>query len=65
MGMPNRQLHLFKSRQQRGCAPPSPSEYQLHSAVADTVTRWILPDYREVIETLKGWNGLRSGIHVQ
>jgi hypothetical protein len=139
--MPARQLSLFKSRRQRGTAPPAPSEYQLHCAVADTVRRWIMPgwifthiasgekrdqvtaarlkrmgvvggfpdliffsdvglvcaielkakggklseaqaavklhleqaghgylcsdDYRDVIETLKGWGVLRSGIHVQ
>jgi hypothetical protein len=38
-----RQLHLFKSRRQRGVAPPSASEYQLHCAVVDTVRRWIMP----------------------
>jgi hypothetical protein len=35
-----RQLHLFKSRRQRGTLPPAPSEYQLHCAVVDTVKRW-------------------------
>jgi hypothetical protein len=135
------QLNLFRSRKQRGTAPPAPSEYQLHCAVADTVRRWIMPgwifthiasgekrdmvtaarlkrmgvtagwpdllflgpvgelcaielkakggrmseaqaavmrhliagghgylcsdNYRNVIETLKGWGVLRSGIHVQ
>jgi hypothetical protein len=38
-----RQLHLLKSRQQRGTAPPGPSEYQLHVAVANVVRRWIMP----------------------
>ncbi|MBR1237871.1 VRR-NUC domain-containing protein [Bradyrhizobium sp. AUGA SZCCT0182] len=136
-----RQLHLFKSRRQRGQAPPAASEYQLHCAVADTVKRWIMPgwifthiasgekrdqvtaarlkrmgvtagfpdlvffgpqgqvcfvelksrrgrlgehqadivshlvaaghgylcssDYRDVVETLKAWGVLKSGIHVQ
>jgi hypothetical protein len=40
-----RQLHLLKSRQQRGTAPPGPSEYQLHVAVADVVRRWIMPGW--------------------
>jgi len=40
-----RQLHLFKSRRQRGTLPPAPSEYQLHCAVADTVKRWIMPGW--------------------
>jgi hypothetical protein len=41
----HRQLHLFKSRKQRGIAPPAPSEYQLHVAVADTVRRWLNPGW--------------------
>jgi VRR-NUC domain-containing protein len=141
MGMPARQLHLFHGKRQRGSVPPSPTEYQLHCAVVDTVKRWIMPgwifthiasgekrdqvtaarlkrmgvtagfpdlilfgphgevcaielkakngrlseaqaavkrhleqaghgyhcgsDYRDIIETLKGWGVLRSGIHVQ
>ena len=40
-----RQLHLFKSRRQRGTLPPAPSEYQLHCAVVDTVKRWIMPGW--------------------
>ena len=40
-----RQLHLFKSRRQRGTLPPAPSEYQLHCAVVDTVKRWIIPGW--------------------
>jgi hypothetical protein len=40
-----RQLHLFKSRRQRGTAPPSPSEYQLHAAVIDVVRRWVMPGW--------------------
>ncbi len=136
-----RQLHLFKSRRQRGSAPPAPSEYQLHCMVVDTVKRWRAPgwifthiasgekrdqvtaarlkrmgvvggfpdlvffgpqgqvcfvelkarrgrlsdpqadvashlvaaghgylcssDYRDVVDTLKAWRVLRSGIHVQ
>jgi hypothetical protein len=136
-----RQLSLFKSRRQRGIAPPAPSEFQVHCMVVDTVKRWIMPgwiythiasgekrdqvtaarlkrmgvvagfpdlmffgphgevcaielkakggrlsehqaaikrhleqaghgyhcssDYRDVIETLKGWEVLRAGISVQ
>jgi hypothetical protein len=41
-----RQLHLFKSRKQRGCAPPAASEYQLHCAVADMIRRWIMPGWK-------------------
>ena len=40
-----RQLHLFKSRRQRGTAAPAPSEYALHCAVVDTIRRWIMPDW--------------------
>jgi hypothetical protein len=32
-----RQLHLFKSRRQRGTAAPLAAEYQLHCAVVDTI----------------------------
>jgi hypothetical protein len=39
------QLHLFKSKRQRGTAPPSASEFQLQCAVADTVRRWINPHW--------------------
>lgn len=42
-----RQLHLFKSRSQRGTAAmPTPSEFQLHCAVADMLRRWIMPGWR-------------------
>jgi hypothetical protein len=41
-----RQLHLFKSRRQKGSAPPAPSEYQLHVAVADMLRRWINPGWK-------------------
>ena len=40
-----RQLHLFKSRRQKGSALPAPSEYQLHCAVVDTIRRWIMPGW--------------------
>ena len=35
------QLHLFGGKRQRGIASPSPSEFQLHCAVADTGKRWL------------------------
>jgi hypothetical protein len=40
-----RQLHLFKSRRQRGNTPPTASEYQLHCTVVDTVRRWRTPGW--------------------
>ena len=40
-----RQLHLFRSRKQRGIAAPGPSEYQLHCMVVDTVRRWRMPGW--------------------
>jgi hypothetical protein len=41
-----RQLHLFKSKRQRGVrADYSPSEFELHCAVADTLRRWAAPDW--------------------
>jgi hypothetical protein len=39
------QLSLFKSKRQRGTAPPPPKEFALHCMVADTVRRWILPGW--------------------
>src|SRR4051812_16425507 len=39
------QLNLFRSRKQRGIAPPAPSEYQLHCMVVDTVRRWRMPGW--------------------
>ena len=39
------QLSLFRGKRQRGQAPPGPTEYQLHCAVADTVRRWIMPGW--------------------
>ena len=43
--MPERQLHLFRSRRQRGVVAPAPSEFQLHCAVADTLRRWVTPNW--------------------
>jgi len=44
--MNSRQLHLFRRRSQRGVAVDySPSEFQLHCAVADTLKRWSAPNW--------------------
>lgn len=40
------QLSLFKSRRQRGVAPPPAKEFSLHVMVADTLRRWCLPSWR-------------------
>jgi len=39
------QLHLFKSKRQRGTAAPSATEFELHCLVVDTVRRWIMPGW--------------------
>ena len=36
-----RQLSLFKSRRQRGVVPPSPKEFAVHCALADTIRKSI------------------------
>ena len=41
-----RQLSLFKSKRQRGVAPPSATEFALHCAVADLIRRFIMPGWR-------------------
>jgi hypothetical protein len=41
-----RQLHLFRSRKQRGQAAPAPSEFSLHVTIADLLRRWILPGWK-------------------
>jgi hypothetical protein len=38
------QLSLFRGKRQRGTAPPGPSEFLLHVAIADLLRRWALPD---------------------
>jgi len=43
--MTTRQLHLFKSRRQRGRRPAPALEYALHCMVADTIRRWIRPGW--------------------
>lgn len=40
-----RQLHLFRSRRERGVAPPAPLEFAVHCAVADTLRRWATPGW--------------------
>jgi len=39
-------LDLFKSRRQRGTAPPPAKEFDLHVILADVLKRWCLPDWR-------------------
>jgi hypothetical protein len=51
----DRQLHLFRSKRQRGVAPPPPLEFQLHCAVADTLRRWVKPGWI--------WNHIPLGEH--
>ena len=38
-----RQLHLFRSRRQRGQSPPGPSEFQSQCFLIDVIRRWIDP----------------------
>ena len=38
-----RQLLLLRSRRQRGTAPPAPSEFLIHIAIADVLRCWSLP----------------------
>lgn len=42
----DRQLHLFKSKRQRGVAPKPAKEFALHCMLADTIKRWINPAFR-------------------
>ncbi|MBT1509477.1 hypothetical protein KIP88_03085 [Bradyrhizobium sp. SRL28] len=39
------QLNLFKGKRQRGTQLPPPLEFQTHCALADTIRRWIMPDW--------------------
>ena len=41
-----RQLSLFKSKRQRGVAPPPPLEFHLHATLADICKRWLSPQWR-------------------
>jgi hypothetical protein len=43
--MTERQLHLFRSKKQRGTAAPPPLEFAVHCAVADTLRRWASPNW--------------------
>jgi hypothetical protein len=40
-----RQLHLFKSRRQRGTKPPTEPEFSLHCKVAADLRRWAMPNW--------------------
>lgn len=40
-----RQLHLFKSRRQRGVRPPPAPEFKTQCALADTLRRWATPTW--------------------
>jgi hypothetical protein len=44
--MQGRQLHLFKSKRQRGVLPPPPLEFESHCFVADMCKRWIKPHWK-------------------
>lgn len=46
MNWTERDLDLFKSRRQRGKAPPSAKEFDLHVLIADILKRWCLPTWR-------------------
>src|SRR5262252_4291667 len=41
-----RQLNLLKGSRQRGTRTASTPEYALHCAIADLVTRWIMPQWQ-------------------
>ena len=43
---PARQLHLFRSRKQRGSAAPAPSEFASQAFLVDVIRRWIDPRWR-------------------
>lgn len=43
--MSERQLHLFRSKRQRGVAAPPPSEFELQCKVADDLRRWATPNW--------------------
>lgn len=44
--MTKRQLNLFRSRRQRGTRIDySPLEFEMHCAVADTLRRWLTPNW--------------------
>jgi hypothetical protein len=39
-------LHLFRSRRQRGCVPPAPTEFASQCFLADLIRRTISPQWR-------------------
>jgi hypothetical protein len=39
------QLHLFRSKRQRGIKPPAPLEFAVHCLIADTLRRWAAPNW--------------------
>jgi hypothetical protein len=41
-----RQLNLFKSKRQKGIAPPPPLEFETHATLADICKRWINPQWK-------------------
>jgi hypothetical protein len=41
-----RQLNLFKSKRQRGVAPPPPLEFEVQCMVADDLRRWAAPGWQ-------------------
>lgn len=41
-----RQLNLFKSKRQRGVAPPPPLEFEVQCMVADDLRRWAVPGWQ-------------------
>jgi hypothetical protein len=43
--MPDRQLHLFRGKRQRGVRPPPPPEFAVHCALADLLRRWTTPGW--------------------
>lgn len=43
--MTERQLHLFRSKRQRGTKAPAPSELQIHCMVIDDLRRWATPGW--------------------
>ena len=41
-----RQLHLFRSRRQRGTAAPAPTEFASQAFLVDVIRRWLDPRWR-------------------
>ena len=42
----DRQLNLFRSRKQRGIAPPAPTEFASQAFLVDVIRRWLDPRWR-------------------